>query len=325
MNRRQFIQASSMTALFPASLAWGQQGNFPNRPIKTVSPYAAGGGPDIQLRQAAPHLGEALKQSIVVENKVGAAGVLAAQFVAQSTPDGYTLLLGSNIQLIQKILKPELSFDPMKDFAPICNMYSSPTVMVVSSDSPYKTVEDVIAAAKANPGKMNYGSGGIGTSAHIAGATFIALNKLNLVHIPLKGSVEIAASLLRGDTQFAFPIAGTGVPLVTGGKFRALAVTSRNRLSQLPDVPTLNEIMKNDLTIQESWFGMWAPVKTPSDVISILFSGISKALTSTSLAQSYESSGNIITPSQSPQAFTSYMVNENKKWAEIIKLTGITA
>jgi NADP-dependent 3-hydroxy acid dehydrogenase YdfG len=146
MKRRQFIQASTITALFPASLAWGQQGNFPNRPIKTVSPYAAGGGPDIQLRQAAPHLGEALKQSIVVENKVGAAGVLAAQFVAQSTPDGYTLLLGSNIQLIQKILKPELSFDPMKDFAPICNMYSSPTVMVVSNDSPYKTVDDVIAA-----------------------------------------------------------------------------------------------------------------------------------------------------------------------------------
>ncbi len=324
MNRRKFIFTSSLVALLPAPTVWGQT-IFPNRPIKTVSAYAAGGGPDVQLRQAAPFIGDALKQSIIVENKVGAAGVLAAQFVAQSNPDGYTLLLGSNIQLIQKILKPELAFDPIKDFAPISNMYSSPTIMVVSAESPYKTAEDVISAAKANPGKMNYGSGGIGTSAHIAGATFVSLNKLNVMHIPLKGSVEIAASLLRGDTQFAFPIAGTGVPLVTGGKFRALAVTSKNRLAQLPDVPTLNEIMKNDLTVQESWFGMWAPAKTPSEIINILYSGISKALTNPALKVSYENSGNIVTPSQSPQAFGAYMVNENKKWSEIIKLTGITA
>jgi tripartite-type tricarboxylate transporter receptor subunit TctC len=172
---------------------------------------------------------------------------------------------------------------------------------------------------------MNYGSGGIGTSAHIAGATFVALNNLKVTHIPLKGSVEIASSLLRGDTQFAFPIAGTGVPLVKGGKLKALAVTSKNRLSQLPDVPTLNEIMKNELTIQESWFGMWAPIKTPQDRVNVLFQGISKALATPALKTAYEDAGNIITPSQSPQAFAAYMNSENKKWAEIIRLTGISA
>jgi tripartite-type tricarboxylate transporter receptor subunit TctC len=259
-----------------------------------------------------------------VENKVGAGGVLATQFVAQSAPDGYTLLLGSNIQLVQKIMKPDLSINPLMDFSPISNMYSSPTIMVVAADSPYKKIEDVINAAKASPGTMNYSSGGIGTSAHIAGATFVALNNLKVSHIPLKGSVEIAASLLRGDTQFAFPIAGTGVPLVKGGKLRALAVTSRNRLAQLPDVPTLNEVMKNDLTIQESWFGMWAPIKTPSDRVNILFQGISKALSTPALKVAYEDAGNIITPSQSPQAFAAYMNSENKKWAEIIRLTGIS-
>jgi tripartite-type tricarboxylate transporter receptor subunit TctC len=233
--------------------------------------------------------------------------------------------LGSNIQLIQKILKPELSINPLNDFVPISNMYSSPTVMVVASDSAYKRAEDVIAALKAKPGVMNYGSGGIGTSAHIAGASFVALNNLKATHIPLKGSVEIAASLLRGDTQFAFPIAGTGVPLVKGGRLRALAVTSRNRLAQLPDVPTLNEIMKNELTVQESWFGMWAPIKTAPDRINTLFQGISKALAIPALKTAYEDSGNIVTPSQSPQAFATFMINENKKWAEIIRLTGITA
>lgn len=323
MERRDFLKIASILGASPFS-SWAQT-SFPDKPIKTISAYAAGGGPDVQLRQVAPYLGEALKQPIVVENKVGAGGVLATQFVAQANPDGYTLLLGSNIQLIQKIMKPELSINPLTDFTPISNMYSSPTVMVVAADSPYKRVEDVIVAAKTNPGGMNYSSGGIGTSAHIAGATFVALNNLKVTHIPLKGSVEIAASLLRGDTQFAFPIAGTGVPLAKGGKLRALAVTSKNRLAQLPDVPTLNEIMKNELTIQESWFGMWAPAKTPSDRITTLFQGILKALSTPALKTAYEEAGNIVTPSQSPQAFAAYMNSENKKWIEIIRLTGISA
>ena len=322
MKRRDFLKIAPIISTFPLELM--AQANFPDKPIKTISPYAAGGGPDVQLRQVAPYLGETLRQSIIVENKVGAGGVLATQFVAQSPPDGYTLLLGSNIQLVQKIMKPDLSINPLMDFVPISNMYSSPTVMVVAAESPYKRVEDVIAAAKANPSIMNYSSGGIGTSAHIAGATFVALNNLKVSHIPLKGSVEIAASLLRGDTQFAFPIAGTGVPLVKGGKLRALAVTSKNRLAQLPDIPTLNEIMKNDLTIQESWFGMWAPIKTPRDKIDALFQGITSALNNKALKTTFEEAGNMVTPSQSPQNFGIYMASENKKWAEIIRLTGIS-
>ncbi len=323
MKRRDFLKITPILSLSPFKVL--AQSGFPDKPIKTISAYAAGGGPDVQLRQVAPYLGDTLKQPIVVENKVGAGGVLATQFVAQSAPDGYTLLLGSNIQLIQKIIKPELSINPLTDFFPISNMYSSPTVMVVSAESPYKKVEDVIAAAKSNPGTMNYSSGGIGTSAHIAGATFVALNNLKVTHIPLKGSVEIAASLLRGDTQFAFPIAGTGVPLAKGGKLRALAVTSKNRLAQLPDVSTLYEVMKNELTVQESWFGMWAPSKTPEDRINILFKGISRALATPALKSAYEEAGNIVTPSQSPQAFAAYMSSENKKWIEIIRLTNISA
>ena len=324
MDRRSFCLSTCSIAALLATGAHAAD-PFPNRPVRIIVPYAAGGGPDVLVRQMGPRLGEALGQPIVLENKVGAAGVLAAQYVAQSAPDGYTLLMGSNTHLIQKIMQPELKFDPLAEFIPVSNMAASPTVMVVRSDGPYKTVADVLAAAKANPGKMNYGSGGIGTAAHLAGATFVALGGLKATHIPLKGSVEIAASLLRGDTDFAFPVAGTGVPQVKGGRLRALAVTSSSRLKELPDVPTLNEAMRNDLTVQESWFGFWAPAKTPPDVIARLHAAAAKVLSDPAVKAQFEATGNTAALSESPQAFASFMRSENRKWAEIVKLTGVSA
>ena len=323
MDRRSFCRAASALALVP--LAVRAADGFPGKPVRVISPYAAGGGPDVQLRQAGPALGEALGQSIVIENKVGAAGVLAAQYVAQAATDGYTLLMGSNTHLIQKILQPDLKFDPIADFVPVSNFASSPTVLVVRADSPYQTLEDLIADAKAKPGQMNYGSGGIGTSAHLAGATLASLAGLKVTHIPLKGSVEIAASLLRGDTQFAFPVAGTGVPQVKGGKLRALAVTSRQRLKQLPEVPTLHERLKNELAVQESWFGLWAPARTPQDVIAVLFAAATRTLKTPALQAAFEAAGNEAAISESPQAFAAFVRSENRKWAEIVKLAGVTA
>jgi tripartite-type tricarboxylate transporter receptor subunit TctC len=277
------------------------------------------------MRQIGPKLGEAIGQAMVVENKVGAAGVLAAQFVAQSAPDGYTLLMGSNTHLLQKILQPELKFDPLGEFAPVCNIALSPTVMVVRTDGPYKKAEDVIAAGKANPGKMNYGSGGIGTGAHLAGATLVSLAGLKATHIPLKGSVEITASLLRGDIDFAFPVAGTGVPQVKGGRLRALAVTSAARLKELPDVPTLHEVLRNELAIQESWFGFWAPAKTPADVIARVHTAANKVLSDPAVKAQFEAAGNTTAMSDSPQAFAAFIRSENRKWADIVKLTGVSA
>ena len=323
MDRRSFCWAASALALGPLPVRAAD--GFPSKPVRVISPYAAGGGPDVQLRQAGPALGEALGQSIVIENKVGAAGVLAAQYVAQAAPDGYTLLMGSNTHLIQKILQPELKFDPIADFVPVSNFASSPTVLVVRADSPYQTLEDLVADAKAKPGQMNYGSGGIGTSAHLAGATLTSLAGLKVTHIPLKGSVEIAASLLRGDTQFAFPVAGTGVPQVKGGKLRALAVTSRQRLRQLPEVPTLHERLKNELAVQESWFGLWAPARTPPEVVAVLFAAATRTLKTPALQAAFEAAGNEAAISESPLAFAAFVRSENRKWAEIVKLAGVTA
>jgi len=322
MDRRSFVLAASALGLTPFAARAADV--FPSRPVRVISPYAAGGGPDVQLRQAGPALGEAIGQSIVIENKVGAGGVLAAQYVAQQPADGYTLLLGSNTHIIQKAIQPDLRFDPVTDFAPVSNLASSPTVLVVAADSPYQTLDDLLADARARPGRLNYGSGGIGTSAHLAAATLVSLAGIQAVHIPLKGSVEIAASLLRGDTQFAFPVAGTGIPQIKGGKLRALAVTSRNRLKELPDVPTLYALLKNDLAIQESWFGIWAPAKTPPDVVDQLAAAVRKVGGNASLKAMYEAVGNELTPSESPQQFAAFVRSETRKWTDIVKLAGAT-
>jgi tripartite-type tricarboxylate transporter receptor subunit TctC len=320
MNRRNFCLAASALAL--SSRPAGAAADYPNRPVRVIVPYAAGGGPDVLMRQIAPTLGDVLGQSIVVENKVGAAGVLAAQVVAAAAPDGYTLLLGASTHVILKILQPALSFDPLRDFAFAGNMSTSAAVLVVPADAPYKTVAELAAAAKAAPGKFNYGSGGVGTAAHLAGATFGTVQGLQIVHIPLRGSVEIAASLLRGDTQFAFPVSGTGIPMVKGGKFRALAVTGAQRTPELPDIPTMLEITRDPLTVQESWSGLWAPAKTPPEIIERVFAAIGKAMPA--MQAKAREGGSEIQTSASPAVYAEFVRAETAKWAEIIRKANIT-
>lgn len=320
MDRRSFIASASLLAVAP----WASAQGFPNKPIRVISPYAAGGGPDVQLRQAGPVLGEILGQSVVIENKVGAAGVLAAQYVANQPADGYTYLMGSNTHLIQKILVPTLKFDPLGEFSPVSNLTSSPVILVVNANSPYKSAAELIDDIKAKPNTFNYGSGGIGTSAHLAGATFASIAGLKVTHIPLRGSVEITASIIRGDTVYACPVAGTAMPQITGGKLRALAVTSKSRLPQLPDVPTMQEVLKNELAVQESWFGIWAPAKTDMASLNVLNQAIQKVVATPSVKTAFETAANVAVASSSPAVFAEFVRSENSKWAEIVKLAGVT-
>jgi tripartite-type tricarboxylate transporter receptor subunit TctC len=204
--------------------------------------------------------------------------------------------------LIQKHLQPEAKFDPLTEFTFVSNAISSPTVLVVRADSPHRSIQDLIAdAKKKRPGKLNYGSGGIGTSPHLACASFEAVAGLKAVHVPLRGSVEIAPSLLRGDTDFAFSVSGTAIPQVKAGKVRALAVSSAHRLRDFPDVPTLAEALKNDLLIQESWFGFWAPTRTPPAVLQTLQAATVKALGNAELRAQLEEQGGFAAPSKSPR------------------------
>jgi len=311
----------AVTWLLLAVAATAYSQDYPSRPLRIVIPAAPGGGPDLQVRQLGQKLAAILGQPVIAENKVGAGGALAAQAVAQAAPDGYTVLFGSNIHLIQRLLTPTLVVDPIAEFAPVSNLVSAPTLLVVRADHAAKRLEDLVATATRSPGRLNYGSGGVGTPSHLAGATFASLGGFTATHIPHKGTVEITLSLLRGDTDFAFPVATTALPQVRGGKLRALATTGARRMAELPDVPTLAEAMKSDLAVQESWFGIWAPAKTPPEAIRTLHAAISKALGDPELRQQLEASGGVVTPSESPAAYAAFIRAEYLKWAEIVKLS----
>lgn len=299
--------------------------SFPNRPVKIIVPYAAGGGPDIDARKLAPRLSDALGVPVVVENRVGAAGILAAEVAMQAPPDGYTLLAGGVSHVVQKILRPQARFDPLTSFVHIGLTSNSTTVLVVPMDSSVKTVKDLEALLRSKPGQINYGSGGIGTAAHIAGSSFVNLLKLNAVHIPYRGSVELMPALIGGQIQFAFPIAGTGVPMVKSGKARALAVTSAKRLSSLPDVPTMKELYGDDLFVQEAWGGLWAPAGTPAAEVQKLHGALKLALADADLRNYFVGAGSEVEISPSPESFSSFLKAETQKWAKIIQLTGVKA
>lgn len=298
---------------------------YPTRPVKIVVPFAAGGGPDVEMRRIAPKLAEALGGAVVVENRVGAAGIVAAEVVAQAAPDGYTLLAGSISQVVQKILRPEARFDPHTSFTPITSTNVSPAVLIVPVESPIKSAKELEAAIRAKPGAFNFGSGGVGTAAHIAGATFVSLQKLSATHIPYRGSVELMPALLGGQIQFAFPIAGTGVPHVKSGKARALAVTGAKRLPSLPEVPTMRELFGDELYVQESWGGLWAPAGTPAPVVARLFTAMTQALADPALRAQFQAGGAEVEVSASPTEYAAFMKAESAKWARLIQLSGVKA
>jgi tripartite-type tricarboxylate transporter receptor subunit TctC len=325
VTRRQFNLGAvglGATVMLPG-VARAQAGNYPSRPIIIIVPYAAGGGPDILTRKMAVKLAEVLKGTVVVENVVGAGGIVAAQKVAHMAPDGYNLLLGASSHLVQKAMEPSVAFDPMKDFAHITRTAFTPSVLVVSATSEYRTVEDIVAAAKKAPGKLNYASGGVGSAAHLAAAAMVLQANIDVVHVPYKGSVEIVPSILSGATQFAIPIASTAIPQIEGGKVRALAVTSAQRMAALPNVPTLVEVFKTQELALDAWFGLWAPAGTPQSVIDALFKAVVRTYDDPALRAESAAAGALVSLSSSPAEFTRFMEIETVKLAKIVKAANL--
>jgi tripartite-type tricarboxylate transporter receptor subunit TctC len=320
LHRRRFLSLTGAALALPG-LARAQGAAYPNRPVKIVVPFAAGGGPDILARKLGAKLADALGGGavVVVENVVGAGGILAAQNVARMAPDGYNLLFGASSHVVQKAMQPSVRFDPLKDFAPIGRVATSPSVLVVAAGSPYRTVADLIAAAKAAPGKLNYGSGGIGSAAHLCAAALVVHAGIDAVHVPYKGSVEIVPSIIAGDTQFAFPIASTAIPQVQGGRVRALAVSSAQRLPALADVPTLVEALKAPELAVDAWFGLWAPAGTPAPVVDTLFKAVARAHDDGALRKDTEAAGSLVALSASPAEFTTFMEAETGKFERLVK------
>jgi tripartite-type tricarboxylate transporter receptor subunit TctC len=326
-TRRQFIHAAAqlsgaLSAGIVAPSVTAQ--DYPNKTIRWVVPYAAGGGADVLARQLLPKLGQALGQTVFIDNKVGAGGLLAAEFVAQQAADGYTMLLGASTHVTQKLLQPKASYDPIKSFAHVTRLSQAPSMLVVAAASRFKTLDDLLRAARDEPGKLNYGSGGIGGAAHLAAAALVHHARVDVAHIPYRGSVDLAAALSSGDIQFAIPTASTAVPLVQAGRLRALAVTSALRDVQMPNLPTLKELTSADELVLEAWSALWLPAGAPSAVQTRLFEVFRTALADPDIVRAHTALGATVMVSKSPAEASEFVANEVSKYARIVVNSKIT-
>src|SRR6476661_7971118 len=296
--------------------------DFPNRAITLVIPFAPGGSTSIVGRGIADKMSELLGEKVVVDNRPGAGGTVGTKAVAKSDPDGYTLLLGYTGTLaIGPSLYKNVGYDPRKDFAPIGLIGNAPNSLVVNPSFPAKTVAELVAYAKANPGKVNFGSAGAGTASHITGEYFAHSAGITLVHIPYKGTGPALTDLLGGHIPMAFAPIPASHPNVSAGKLRALAVTSITRSSLLPDVPTMAEagLPGFDASL---YYGLVAPAGTPRPVIDRLNKELRAALGSNEVKKQLGLDGTEITPG-TPEDYADFIDKDERKWSQLVKASGV--
>ncbi len=300
-----------------------QANDFPSRPLKIVVPAAAGGPTHITAQLLADKMQASLGQPVIVEPKPGAGNNLGADFVAKSTPDGYTLLFATTgTHAINQTLFKKLPFDPIKDFEPVSLVVQYPLLLVVSPDLPVQSVKDLIEYARKNPGKLNRASGGLGTSMHLSGELFVRQANIDAPHVPYKGSAPALNDLMGGHVQLMFDSMITAMPLVEGGKLRALAVTGKTRSPLFPDVPTVAEAGLPDYEAT-GWTGIVVPAGTPRDVIMKLNAAIVQAVKSPDLQAALKKQAAEPVGS-SPEEFAAFIRKETDKWAATIRQAGIS-
>jgi tripartite-type tricarboxylate transporter receptor subunit TctC len=294
---------------------------FPAHTARLVVPFPAGGSLDIVGREIAQKLSQAWGQSVIVENKPGAGGNIGADFVAKSAPDGYTVVMGAlSTHAVNPTLYPSMPYDAVRDFAPISMVAITPNVLVVSAKSPINSVKDLVAAARANPGKLAFGSGSNGSAGHLAGELFKVETHTDIIHVPYKGAAPAIQGLLAGDTQFMFDNLANAMAQVKGGKLKALAVTTARRSALAPDLPTMTEAGLPGFDIS-TWFGLMAPAGTPKEIVARWNSDLVKILESPDMKQKLALQGAEAAP-MTPQEFSAFIANEVPKYAKIIKASG---
>ena len=294
---------------------------YPNKPIKIISPFATGGIADTFSRVVGQGLSESLGQPVVVENKTGGGGNIGADFVAKAPADGYTLVMGNiGSHAVNPYLMKNMPYDPLKDFEPVAYVLDAEGLLVVNPTIPVKNVTELIAYVKARPGQVSYGSGGMGTTSHLAGELFKSLAKVDMTHIPYKGNAPAITDLIGGQTQVMFATMPTVLPYVKTDKLKALAVIGSSRASSLPDVPTVAETLPGfDVS---NWIGIFAPAGTPKPIISKLNTEIIKIMQQPAVQKRLETEGAKFKP-MTPEAFGAFQKNEALKWAKTIKDSGI--
>ena len=296
--------------------------DFPNKPIKLIVPFPPGGPVDVTARIIAQHLPRTLGQTVVVENRAGAAGALGAKAVAGSDPDGYTLLCGNiSTLVVLPAVTNNRDYDPAKAFVPIAKVSQNHEVLVVHPAFPAKSVAELIAYAKANPGKLNFGSAGHGNATHLAAELFKLKTGTDIVHIPYKGAAEAVTGVLGGQVHMFFGDIGGVLPLMREGTLRALAVSSEARNPLVPDLPTMIESGVPDYVVL-TYIGVVAPAGTPESIISRLSTAINASLTAPEVMAAFAKLGAEVRP-DSPQAFAAFLAAETQKWATVAKAANI--
>jgi len=298
--------------------------DWPSRPVHLVVPYAPGGPVDLSARLIAPKLQQALGQPVVVENKPGAGGNIGADFVAKSSPDGHTLVMGAiATHAINPALYPKLAYDPVRDFRHIALLVQVPNVLVVNNELPARSVAELVALAKRQPGKLDFASGSTGSTGHLAGELFKQMTGTELVHVPYKGSAPAVADLLAGRVHLMFDNLASAAPNIQAGKLRALAVTTVRRSSFLPELPTLDESGLKGFEMT-TWWGLMAPAKTPQPVVDRISQEALRAIESPDLRERWRAMGSELPGVRTPAEFTAFVERERKLYAELVKRSGAT-
>jgi tripartite-type tricarboxylate transporter receptor subunit TctC len=319
-HRRGILKLAASAPFMPAASRLAQAETYPLHPVHVVVPQAAASSTDIHARLISQWLQEHLGQPFVVDVKPGAGGNVGTEFVVHATPDGYTLLTVNSQNAISPALYPELTFNFLKDIAPISPVSIAPMIMEVNPSLPVTTVPEFIAYAKANPGKINMASAGVGGPQHLAGELFKAMTGLNLVHVPYRGSTPAVTDMLAGNVQLMFDVTPTALPQVKAGKLRALAVTTKERIPALPDLPSLSDFLPGYEA--EGWLGMGAPAGTPKDIVGTLNKQINDALGDATIKQRLSDIG-VIVRGGSPEDFGKFCASETAKWGKVIRDAGI--
>jgi tripartite-type tricarboxylate transporter receptor subunit TctC len=322
MLSRSSIRVSAYAALLCACTCASAQ-TYPTGPVRVVVPFPAGGGNDSMGRILAQKLTESFGKQFIIENRAGANGMVGSELVARAPKDGYTLLLNGANFVTTPSLYAKVTYDPIKQFEPISLTAIAPNVLVVHPSVPASNVKELIALAKARPKQVNFAGSGSGSTPHLAGELFRTMTRTEMLHIPYRGTGPAITGLLSGEVSTMFMPALTAVPLIGNARVRGLAVTSRERLPALPDLPTVAESGLKDYESSQ-WYGVLAPAGTPADIVNVLNAQIVKIMHTPEMKRQMADSGSLAVGS-TREAFAKHLAQEYAKWARVIKASGATA
>jgi tripartite-type tricarboxylate transporter receptor subunit TctC len=323
---KNWIAAMAITTLLTPTFAANAADAYPSRAITWIVPFAAGGPTDAMARNIANKVSQELKQTIVIENAPGAGGTIGTAKASRAKSDGYTFLVGHiGYMAAAPALYPELRYDPVNDFKAVFRFPDTPLVLLVGENSPYKTVDELVQFGKANPGRLNFGNAGVGSTSHLVAAMFASKAGVQIESIAYKGAGPALNDLMGGQVDAMFDQTNTALPQTRGKKVRALGLTSATRIEQFPDVPTMGEGAVPDFQVS-TWYGLYAPKDTPENVIDTMFTAYQRVMQDASFTDQMVDQGIQLLPDEdyTPKVFQKFTADEGKRWMEVITEAGIS-